>query len=544
MITLPFAKIIYQNANEPRHILQKSIEILEKINKFRKIKHFGEITIPLCPSRKITKEHLFLILNRLNDEVNLLIKKKSTLLDMELLNDNSTTLYEILNTISLSIDPLLGVRGFTPNDVYEKSVKIVKIIEFLQKSQNIHKKIPKSIINKTLHPNHSLYEANKLLQKISIAQKNLWLDEVEVLPIPQRVITSTEVYCYEKKIIAQLQRIKNRLGIERYFEVKKVKNSENRTSNEIVRNLNYALHLIPEFKFGQEIIQYNSNSLNKTTNELYSLSHFLIQKLNLYKEFKGIKVDAKEPPKIFSNKTIFIYQKIVENFEKIQKIREYEGLKPSSIPITPITDISINQLYDMLLRIDDELSLILKNCKISYGKSWNTRVDKKIYKEKTLANVYSNLWMLSNQFNTILPQYSNPNELFRLTVKIDKEVDLIVSYLKTETNLSLKNDKIIVTKSMLFEKSLELIDIIQKIQKRANLNITNSSIPQSNKISTNNIYHLLRLTNAMLIEIKIHFGIEKYVNYKKVKEDKNLLDIHKTLDFSYQKLLETMTKKH
>ena len=547
-ITIPYAKINFQGKNQPLQIIHKSIEILEKINKFREIQHFGKITIPIYPTREITQDDIYLMISRLNREVKFLIKNKENMLEMEVLSDKDANLYEILDSISLSIDPLIGARGFGPNEVYKQSVRIIKIINFLKKSQNIHKKAQKITINKTLHENHILYEARGLLKKISIAQKNLWITPVKVSKIKQKVITFTEVYSYQNDIIAQLQRIKNRLGFERYFKIEKIETSQYKTANDIIKNLNYAKQMMPLFTFDKKLIQYDKNSLEKKVNELYGFSEFLIKKLKFYKEVKGIKVQPNSTPKLFCNKNIYLYQKIVENIEKIQKIRVLEGMKISSIPITPISNISTNQLYELMLRVDNELNILLENYEILPINSWHTTINKRTYKNKTLSDVYSNLWIFSSHFNTILVDNYTPNELFVLSQKIHREVNLISKHLKIDNNSNLvkksPNKYQLITIQTLFQKSLNLINSINEIEKRANITSIINIVPQISNITTDDVYHLLKISNAMLIEIKKHFGIYQYSKFHKTKTKKTLSDIYKSLDTSEKILLGIIEKKH
>ncbi len=534
-IKSPFPTAPTQRNKLPRHVIQKSIEVLSKINQYRKIKKMGEITIPFFPSRDITNQDLYMQLRRLNDEVKLLLgnRKAPEENDVYIIDVSSNDIYELLWSISLAFDPLINIRGFTPTDLYAQSIQIVNIVSFIRKSQNIHTTIKPFKVKPNLHPNHALYEASRLLKKISKAQKKLWIKPVEVPKIPQRIITSTEVYDYLQGIIAELERIKERLGIERYFEVEEVK--EKKTSSDVVKNLRYAFYLMPTFDFDKKIIQYDKSSLKKTPNDVYAVSEFIIKKLELYKEFKGIKVRPKVPPKLYGLKPIHVYQKAIENIQKIQKVRIQEGMFESATPIVPVKEISNSEVYELLLKMDKELNIILKKNGIKNVKSWSVLLEKPTYDNKEFSDVYFNLWKLSYIFDTILGEEYTANELYRLSMQVEGEIDIILKHIGISNKIN-KREFAGKREKDIFKKSLNLFDLIKKIQKRANMSMVDIIIPKERIITPSSIYNALRVITAALMELKIHYGIEKFATPVEIGEKKTLSDVFGVLDSSYRKL--------
>jgi hypothetical protein len=106
---------------QPRHVIQKALEILSKINRYRIINNLGEITIPPYPPREITPQDVYEIVRRLDGEMRVLIHDKKFLDSLELKSHGtkrSSDVYALLWSISLGFDSILGVRGYTPSDVY------------------------------------------------------------------------------------------------------------------------------------------------------------------------------------------------------------------------------------------------------------------------------------------------------------------------------------------------------------------------------------------------------------------------------------------
>jgi len=171
-----YMKIEQQRGKSPRHVLQKTLEVLQKINKYRQNNKLGVVNIPIFPSKKISNEDVYEAVKRLNNEVDLLLKKINCkhIKELNLLkhytkktsNDN----YSEVWLASLAIDELLG-RGYSPTYNYMESVLIIDTIKFLRNSQGIYDDLKKPQLKSRKHPNHVLYATNKLLYKISKTEK-------------------------------------------------------------------------------------------------------------------------------------------------------------------------------------------------------------------------------------------------------------------------------------------------------------------------------------------------------------------------------------
>ena len=258
-----FPEVGKQNEKAPRHVLQKSLEVLSKINRYRKNKNYGQISIPNYPSRKITPSDVYIYTKRLNEEI-------SPFCDISFLQDlnvkefkgkTPSDVYEILWNVSLGFDKLLGIGGFNPTDVYEQSQTIVAIAKFLRQSQGEFGEIKKPEIKKELHPNHALNTSYKLLKKIAKIQKKLWMKPTKVPYKLYKETTPTQVYDSLQNIIAEMQRLKTRLGVERYFEIKHI--TDDKTPSDVVANLLYAKALLPSFNMQKNSINMINEILKK-----------------------------------------------------------------------------------------------------------------------------------------------------------------------------------------------------------------------------------------------------------------------------------------
>ena len=536
-INKDFPKVLLQQNKKPRHVIQKSLEVLTKINKYRKNKGFSEISIPLYPSRTITPSDVYYISERLNQEVYLLIKDKKNFKTKPFLQHKNKTpndVYKELWEISLGFDSLLG-RGFTPTDVYGQTQRIIKIVEYLNNSQDIVIKVKKPNLKSGQHPNHALYASIDLMSKISNSQKKLWMQPMEVPLAPQRVITPTEVYDSLQTIIAELQRIKRRIGVEKYFQSEGI--DEEKTPSHVIQNLEYVISIFPDFLLQKELKQFDKTSLDKNSNDMYSLSEFILKKILMFKDLKGISIKPKNVELLSDLKPIHVYEKVVENLEKINRIKSKYSMLGSYIPSSFSRNTSQNQIFDLILMIDNELNILLKKEGLNNIKSWSLKLNKTSYKNKTPSDVYNNLWKISNLFDTILGIQYTPNETYILAKKIEQQIDIISLSLTQKLKTTINNEKN-KQPSDVFNLSIEVYDILNVIRSRAN--VTGESriiIPRDEIITPTTVYNSLRLVNATVNELRINFNIEREFKDEIISMDKSPSDVYNILNSIKTKLL-------
>ena len=537
-----YMKLESQTNKSPRHVLQKTLEVLQKINKYRDNNHLGPVNVPIYTSKNITYNDVYEAVKRLNDEVDLLlknvgckhIKKLSKIRKYK--NKTSNDNYHEIWMASLAMDELLG-RGYSPTYNYMESVLILDTINFLRNSQGIYDEIPLPPKKPRQHPNHVLYATNKLLQKISNAERRLWIEPVEVPKNPQRIITPTEVHDSMQTILTELMRIRRRLGIERFYQYKEPKDLK--TPSDVLQNIEYAIKLFPKFDVSQELIQYDKNSLKKSINDIYALSEFILNKVEYLKEVKGIKQMSKEPPMIYSLNTMHIYQKGIETMEKINKLRIKDKLYEVAVPSSPQKKKSTDSVYSLLLMIDDEISIIMRKNGIKDVKQWSYVLNKKRYNDKTPSDVYHNLWKISSTIDIFRGIQYTPNETYILAKKLEQRIENI------SKNLIGKVKRVYLKKSSdkrpadVFQLTLKLYDVLATVEKRANISVGAIEIPKEKTITPDTVYNALRVINATLIDLDINFGIEFNTKDVKINGKKTPSDVYDVVNKSYH-ILKTL----
>ncbi len=274
--------------------------------------------------------------------------------------------YRQLWQISKAFDPLLGVRGFSPNDVFAQSQHILDLVRFLRLTQNMPSMPKKPAKPKGKHPNHALASAYQLLQKIHRAEESLWIDAVDVPMVEKRVITPTEVYDALQTTIAELERIKFRLGVERLQAV--VRPSTKKTPNDVIQNLQWAAAAMPIFPFDRPLQQYNPISLEKTPNDVFSLATHILKTIKLYKKARGIRVKARVPPPVHGLQPHHVYQKTLESLKKIVELRRAVGFVGNVMPRSPMRPITPSDVFEFASRLDNDLHLIYEKSGINIAR--------------------------------------------------------------------------------------------------------------------------------------------------------------------------------
>ena len=533
-IKKPFPVVPVQHNKLPRHVIQKALEILNKINTYRITHNYGAIFVPPYPARKITPSDVYEMVKRVDAEVTPFIKDYKFLNSLKLVKYYGKTpndVYRLLWEISLAFDDLLGIHGYTPTDVYALTNKLIKIVIFLRHTQNIYTlpKKPEYIPN--LHPNHALYTSYEFRKKLRTAEKYLWISPTDVPKKPHRVITPTEVYDSVQYNIAELQRIKYRLGVERYFKTENIK--ESKTPSDVVQNLKYAIKLMPTFDFNKKLIQYPITSLQKTPNHVYAVTEEILKKLNILKNIRGISQNIKNPPYIYGLKPIFAYQKAIEATEKAIRLKKQMGFYPSQIPRAPLREITPNEVYELVIRLDGIVTILLHKAGYKKADEYIYKINKKIPTDKTPSDVYHNLWKISNTFDLLLASEYTPNETFALSDKIKEKIVVLLKRLNIKKSAinNVLNHKYHISNKIpkdVFYLTLKFYENLKNVQKRLNMQKSKIVIPIEKDITPNIVYNALRIINASVNNILIFKNIDdEDINYKyKVYKNKTPTDVY------------------
>ena len=537
-VSSPLKEVPLQKDKLPRHVLQKTLEVLTKVNKYREINGYGEITVPPVPPRDITPQDVYNNVERLKTEVAFLLKDKNILTQKKFqlqkyINKMPSDAYRELWIISLAFDPLLG-QGFTPTDVYQQTAQIVANIKFLRASQREHSEVPFPKIKENQHPNHALYKSVELIAKLSFIEKKLWIQPVPVPVVEQKIVSPIEVYDSLQTVNAELNRISRRLGLERIFPLQKTK--ESKTPSDVVQNLEYAIALLPSFSFEKGINQYPKSALLKSPNDVFALSEQILEKLKCIKAYKGINITSKMTHYIYGLKPIHVYVKGVEALEKMEKLKQLEGYRLSQTPTAPRLKITPSEVYELIVRLDDEVNLLYSK----ELKATSFVFSKKQYIDKTPSDAYDNLWKISYELDSILNQDYTPNETYVLAKNI--ELDTI--------NLSRKllgKDFNIVTKKVeskkpsdVFALSINVLDSLQNIKDRGNLKSVKTAIPKDKVLTPTSVYNALRIISATISELNIYYGVNQIDGKTIDAKNKTPSDVYSVLNHANRVLLNIL----
>ncbi|MCP5007193.1 MAG: hypothetical protein GY941_25110 [Planctomycetes bacterium] len=221
----PWPEIEITTKHYPRHVFQKCYETMEKVNRLRWLKKMGTITIPFYPLREITPNEVYDVSVRLLGELRIITANVDSSLHITCVSGNEeityNTNYKALSEISMAMDSMLGLSGYTMSGIHAMSERVVSNARFIRASQNLprNEAVPDFDMTTLRHPNHVLREACVLLEKIREVEINLWMSPCDVPNVPRRSIEPNEVYETVLYLFGELQSIKYRLGIYTHREL-------------------------------------------------------------------------------------------------------------------------------------------------------------------------------------------------------------------------------------------------------------------------------------------------------------------------------------
>jgi len=538
-IKRPFPRIGNVQKVSAKHIVQKSIEVLSKINLLRLKNGFGQIVVTTFPSRVINKNEVFKSLKRLENEMKILSLDFSIVKSDEKKDATYLDIYKELWTISLGIDELLGRSGYTPSDVYRLSLQVVELTKFLRQSQNLKLDVEKSEKPEHKHSNHALYATYDLIDKISYVQKNLWMETIEVKGYPKRVISPTEVYDTLGIVIAELQSIKYRLGLEKEIDIIFAL-QKGKTSNDVIANINYAIALLPDFGFKNELIQYDRNNLVKTPADVYIVAGNILHDLKLLFEKKGIRYKFKTPIKTYGLRPTHVYQKTLENLEKINLLRSSIKLGKTAIISEPSKLISPTEVYELALRLEKELRLVLAYYNIKHEKH-----EESVDLEANIipGDVYFRMQKISLMFDALRSQEYTPSDSYVQAFAVSKKVEVILAHFNKSYEVFFTKDDVLdrqIQPRDVLVSSSKFLELIQKIKKRLNIKSPKLIIEKEKNISPSDVYNGLRLIRSELNLLMINFGIDASIKEIEKVERKLPSDVNVLMKNSYENLNRLM----
>ncbi|MEE9614784.1 MAG: hypothetical protein V3W31_07525 [Thermodesulfobacteriota bacterium] len=514
-VEVPWPELQPQRDKASRHVLQKAIEVLTKIGRIRVIKGMGALAVPPYPSRDITPDEVHDMVERLSDEMDLLVKTGDRGVK-KYAGKTSDDIYLELWAVSRALDPVLGVRGFNPSDVYSQSVRVIEEVTFLRLSQGLPLDVERPELTEGKHPNHALKAAYGLLASISGAERNLWLQPAAVPEVPRRVIEPYEVYDALQVVLAEMQRIKFRLGIERNFESPLT--TERKTSDDVIQNLVWASRMMPEFPPGRELKQRDQALLEKTPNHVYAMTEHIIEEVKIYRSLRGVQTVPRIPPEVKGLEPMHVYQKALECLEKLALIRVRDKLGTITVPSYPLREITPTEVYDLTIRLDYEFDILYRQTGTEPDYAYSAL---KSYTDKTPDDVYRNMWRISYLLDTLMGGRGyTPDDVYAQAEIIVAELGLIGRKFGYDLKTATPALRPALEPKDVLAKSREVIDLLNKVQKRTgHLEGPVPDIIVSGEVTPNDLINEVRLVHAEVIHLKVHLGITETPKIPKRKAD-------------------------
>lgn len=540
-IRTPWPTVAPEQGRVPRHVFQKTLEILDKINRYRiNVAYTGPITVPRYPGWDITHNEVYSVVLRLRQELALLVTENDEhlLKNMLLSNDKEITsneVYAALSEISIALDETLGIRGITPSEVYIRSEQVLQLAIFLRNSQHLSMDVKRPDLPNGRLPNHALQYVNHLLMQINKAEINLWMKPIEVPVLPQRVILPGDVYDAMGLALAELQRIQFRLGLERSFATSAIE--QNKTPDDVIQNVEFAIQLLPEFKIQDFLHQYDRNTLIKTANHVYSLTEHILKELRQYRRIRGIKSNPEKALLIRGIQPQHVYSKILEIIEKINLIRQNQNMGAITEPYYPLHKLTLTEVFNETLRIDEEMNIIYAQADMD-SQIWITAMDVKEYDDKTPSDVFFNMQRLSFLLDTILGTDAfTPQKLYREVKLIKEEILILAGHIDEQIPVAADIQQKIKSSVFLrdvFKEVKNLLNLVLEVERRAGMfHVYDFTIPPANVLTRTDVFNLIRVVASELTELKVFLGINQtvplYTGLKSRDKDTTLTDIMQLL---------------
>lgn len=534
----PWPVVVVQQGKQPRHVLQKSFEVMEKINRLRVIKGLGPTTTPLYPSRKISPNEVYASVYRLTQELSIVLDEgfecKDHLENKKIFgNKTPNDVYQELWSISYAMDPVLGIRGINPNDVYILSLRVLAEIEFLRMGQNDHGYITAPKMSRGKHSNHALAEAYSLLDIIAEADRNLWIEPTLTPELPRRVINSSEVYDALQMVLAELQRIKHRLGVERYFVLPH--SVKGKSADDVIHNLRRAQQLMPRFPLTERLVQYDSRSLQKTPNHVISVAWHIQKELLNYKKLLGIRVQPRRVPTLTGLSPKHVYQKTLECLEKVNRLRKIKQLGAIAVPSYPLRTITPTEVYDLATRLDMELEVVYHSAGLTTIPWFD---DLSVAYDQTPSDVYTTMWETSYLLDVLLSDEGyTPTDVYVTAATINVDLDIILEKLGVNFVESVIELQEGIIPRQVLEKGRDLLQSLYRVQHRAGIySPTTPAPPFPEVVTPNDVQNELRLIQAEIITLKVHLGITHQHEISIASTTKQPHDVYRQLELALLKL--------
>ncbi|MCP5007194.1 MAG: hypothetical protein GY941_25115 [Planctomycetes bacterium] len=245
-VNAPYTKEI-----KPKHVYQKALECLEKVNVLRVKAGLSETAVNKYPMRKITPSEVYYISIRLDDEIDLIARATSGKA-ITVNHDSIHTMrektpadvYYVMRQNSYLIDTLIGKDGYNHVDVYLRTLEIIAEFEILKRELSSGTVVnePEPVTGKM--PTDIMTVAHDIHSLIKDAQKWAGMKVIaEVAEIDDEDITFISLYNEAGIILTEIIALKVYMNITDEVLLEEEIEDEV-TPDNVYRKMSYAHRLI------------------------------------------------------------------------------------------------------------------------------------------------------------------------------------------------------------------------------------------------------------------------------------------------------------
>ncbi len=204
---------------KPRHVWQKTYEVLVKINIFRRAENYPTISVSaLEPTKVLHPKMVFDQSQRILTELNL-IKVRLNILPSsptpparKITGKTSNDVYALLDKVSNDLDSLIGY-GFTPSNVFSQAIRLNNDVELILQTLDVTDDSVPPLKHKNSQPADAYQAAMGLLQTVNRLQRFLSIDVSDFSSLKKGTIRPADVFELIGLINAELQPIKFALSL-------------------------------------------------------------------------------------------------------------------------------------------------------------------------------------------------------------------------------------------------------------------------------------------------------------------------------------------
>ncbi|MDD2817058.1 MAG: hypothetical protein PHP00_15215 [Thiotrichaceae bacterium] len=205
----------------PRHVWQKTYEILYKINILREKIGMASLSIPSRqPLLNVSPAYPYEQILRILTEIDIIkrhleITEKTELSTAVVTGKTPTDNFNVLNKISVEMDFLNG-SSFTPNNVFSQVMRVLEDVNMLLERLEIRDSTIPPAVQAGTTPQDVFNTGITLLEEIRKVQLLAGMDTIDVFALKSfyKTATPSEVFGLMGIALAELQTLKGYLGLK------------------------------------------------------------------------------------------------------------------------------------------------------------------------------------------------------------------------------------------------------------------------------------------------------------------------------------------